>query len=398
MKKYIFALSALTLAFCLSCKKTEPTPEEGINDGNVILGARMEAVKTGNTGNAKTTIGEVEGKKYAVWSSGDEILAFGNNGNSRLVAVDISDLYAQFVTAKGQEDPGTVNYVLYPYQEGATIDGSTITFNIPATQKYRKDSFADGFNIAVGAVTQESEYQEANFKNVCGYFKLSLKSSSFTVKKITLFGFGYEKLNGKFQADASSSTPVATAVGERVVGDDIITLDCGNGAALNASDSTDFIFVVPVSALANGFMATVYDTKDNRINFDLVSTKSTNTIQRSFMINMPSKTIGSFPDSEYILCSSIQSEYVPVDTGINPKDGVGIAMKGTMLSTKTYVGTSLADNNGVFCGVCYKYDAPYTPWITLDWHNGQKGCRISYNGAQLYSSRKIPINEPFELN
>ncbi len=396
MKKIIVAISALALVMCSACQKFN---ENGIEskESTFTLNGYIEKVKSDA---AKTTIETINENKYAVWSSLDSIKVFGNGTSIKMEASQVEKTYAVFTTFDDMPDVKTLKYALYPYQKNASLSGNEISFVLPSVQKYNATGFADGSNFAVGTLEDGDPICEVRFKNVCGYLRLSLTADDFKVRKIVLMGFnGNEKLSGTFKVDASQGEPKAVALSDRMAGDEIITLDCGNaGVELNPTVATDFLFVVPVDALEKGFMATVYDTRDERINVDIVTTKSTNKIQRSFIINMPEKQIKSFPFNEYQILSYIQANggtWDYIDTGFNPKDGVGVAMKGTMLSN--LINNSRADNPAFF-GVVKNYNnSKYVPWLTVDYWNSQNSCRVAFNGANALPPTKVGLNQPFEL-
>lgn len=426
MKKNLFTIANVALLLWCSCQSTEQALNfneyEGYSGhGDVVLDGYIESISV------KTQIGTVVGPdekthKYAFWSKNDDVVAFSCNGTvkNKLVVEEFDKTYAKFALAENQEKwRGKIDYVLYPYQQEASISGSVITFNLPGKQYYRDGTFADGYNFAVSPVTQINDtVQNAHFKNICGYLKLSLtadEQNDFTVRKIKLTGYTTEKLCGTFTVDAASENPVATATATRSIGDATVVLDCGEeGVTLSQGDTTDFWFVVPVGSLAQGFHATVVSTIDERVNVDIEANGATslagkNAIRRSLVVNMPAKAVKSFPTATYDLWDYVASNgtavintgYKPYNSsrgGGKPADGIGIAMRGTMLSRK--VDASTKEDNAVFCGVVGKYDTPYIPWITVDLHNNGRACRLSYNSMSFFPSigNRTDIGSPFEVN
>lgn len=149
-------------------------------------------------------------------------------------------------------------YSVYPYAEGTTINAEgTLYMMLPAVQPYKTKSFGIGANTMV-SVTDDTKLQ---FRNLGGYLSLKLYGDGVEVKSIRLKGNHGEKIAGVATVTAAvDGVPVAAMSDEAT---ETITLDCGKGVALKASeaDYTEFWLVVPPTAFQEGFTITVTDIR-----------------------------------------------------------------------------------------------------------------------------------------
>lgn len=193
-----------------------------------------------------------------------------NAGGFRKVDTD------EFVTGN------TISHVVsvYPYQEGTKISESeALTLALPSVQHYAENTFGLGANTMV-AVSSDNVLQ---YKNVCGYLKLSLYGSSVSISSITMRGNNGENLTGK----ATVTMPL-DGVPSVVFADDAtdeITLVCDTPIALGASaeESTDFWFVVPPVTFSKGFTIAVNESTGGVFE---KSTPKSITIERSTVSKM----------------------------------------------------------------------------------------------------------------
>lgn len=143
------------------------------------------------------------------------------------------------------------NYAVYPYSASNTInDDGVITVTLPSTQSYSAKSFGAGANIMT-AVTSSTSNRNLQFKNAGGYFVVKLYGDA-TVERIVLTSTAGEKLSGgadiAFNAEGIPSLTMHTDASTSV------TLDCGGVKLSNdASKPTDFWFVLPPTAISQGF-------------------------------------------------------------------------------------------------------------------------------------------------
>lgn len=179
------------------------------------------------------------------WEANDAISLFDPTGANNQFSTTQS---GPIVTFTGEATPaeGTY-YALYPYDENAQIEGTTITTTLPAEQDAREGSFAHGLNPSVA--TADAQHN-LFFKNVCALVKFTLGGST-EVARATLCGNNGEALAGPLTIDASADAPAATV--DVSFGKTVVEL-----AGPLTSGST-YYFVVAPGTLSGGLTLTLYD-------------------------------------------------------------------------------------------------------------------------------------------
>lgn len=183
------------------------------------------------------------------WEANDAISLFDPIGdNNRFYTTESGPI----VTFTGEATPaeGTY-YALYPYDENAQIEGTTITTTLPAEQMARAGSFAQGLNPSVATADATNNLC---FKNVCALVNFTLvENITTTITKATLCGNNGEALAGTLTIDATASTPIAMA--DTSFGQTVIEL---NGPL---TPGTTYYFVTAPVSLSNGLTLSFYDNK-----------------------------------------------------------------------------------------------------------------------------------------
>ena len=263
MKTSRIALWILCLALVASCKKNngntgDDVPENGFR-------AKIEQTKGGGSKGERTHINpEWDPNGYSetplYWSEGDLIKVSNRSGTTLTFQLTEGEntMYGTFYT--GEQNDGffePVYMAAYPAAnvEGTatTISGSTATFSRLSTQSYKANTFDEGAMPMVAS----SSTQTLDFYNVFGGLCIPLCGDGLTVTSVKLTSLNTnDKLWGVFSADCTSSNPLPTYVSG---GDNILTLDCGTGVALDATVPTDFYFMVPPGTLESGFTVTAYN-------------------------------------------------------------------------------------------------------------------------------------------
>ena len=185
------------------------------------------------------------------WEANDAISLFDPTGANNQFSTTQS---GPIVTFTGEATPaeGTY-YALYPYDENAQIEGTTITTTLPAEQDAREGSFAHGLNPSIATADDTNNLY---FKNVCALVKFTLDGSiTTTITKATLCGNNGEALAGTLTIDATASTPIAMA--DTSFGQTVIEL---NGPL---TPGTTYYFVTAPATLSNGLTLSFYDNKGN---------------------------------------------------------------------------------------------------------------------------------------
>lgn len=185
------------------------------------------------------------------WEANDAISLFDPIGdNNRFYTTESGPS----VTFTGEATPaeGTY-YALYPYDENAQIEGTTITTTLPAEQMARAGSFAQGLNPSVATADATNNLC---FKNVCALVKFTLDGSiTTTITKATLCGNNGEALAGTLTIDASQENPIANVDPEWA----------GIEIALkgNLIAGKTYYFVTAPATLNKGLTLSLYDDKGN---------------------------------------------------------------------------------------------------------------------------------------
>lgn len=298
MKRVILVLAIL--ATIVAGCHTEPMTEQMSSDKVTAFEASTEVFSS----QTKTTM---TSDKKIVWSADDEIAIF--QGSTLADEYKVSDASAGRANATftkvatsgddynaGMELP--CNVAFYPYSSGLTLTGAALEGEdaayeieglvLPAEQTYVPGSFANG-SFLMAAVTESMADHNLKFKNVLGAMKLQLKGTQ-TVKSIKVEGKDNEILSGTatVTAYADGLKPAITMTAD----DDAsktVTLDCGDGVALNGSAATDFIIALPPTEFTQGFTVTVTDTESQTYTID---TGKANEVLRSCILAMPAVTLG----------------------------------------------------------------------------------------------------------
>ena len=373
--------------FVTSCDKDDNDSDTPATRNTITLSAAMEQP----SGDTKTQLNSTT----VIWSAGDEIKVYDNADNPKVSTLTAGSSGKTSTNFTGEEPDGylTPSYAIYPASAATGCNSTgTITFTLPATQSYVANSFGNGCNIAVGKVENDA----IAFKNVCGYLKLQLKLEegyAFTVGKIVLKGNSNEKLNGTFSVDASNTTnPTATTSGTPTAAEKTITLDCGDGVALSATEATNFYFVVPVNAFAtSGFTAEIYNTT-GVLKSSLTVTNKQNTINRSMVRVMPEKNLElmslpvGYTECEYIESSGTQY----INTGITYTDNITFSGR---LAISSGTSSSKYGFFGYRCIESAKQDGNMK-WF-LVYGDGKLGVRFGVNGDD--STSKLTAGTAYNI-
>lgn len=183
------------------------------------------------------------------WEANDAISLFDPSGdNNRFSTAENGSSVTFTGTATSAE--GTY-YALYPYDENASIEGTTITTTLPAEQTAREGSFAQSLNPSVAMADATNSLF---FKNVCALVKFTLDGNTTeNITKATLCGNDGEALAGILTIDASQENPIANVDPEWA----------GIEIALkgNLIAGKTYYFVVAPNILTNGLTLTLYDNE-----------------------------------------------------------------------------------------------------------------------------------------
>lgn len=276
-------LYILALATLASCTQDAAVEESRMDSAENKIYASIDATEDGEDSDSDTRV-ELNNKKQTVWTAGDQIMTFSNDG-FRLWQFDgkTGDRSGSFthVSNLGTPDTSFVNYDKYyaVYLSDMTYaafnDKSPAFFTtLPSTQTYKAQSYGLNTNAMLGTSSDGKDY---NFKNLFGYLRLSITGGKM-VDNIVIKSRNNEIIAGQFYFNKTG------ALVYNDNGSYSITLDCGNGVLLT-DIPTEFYFTLPPVILSKGITVTINYT-DGTV-FTQSTTKSI-TIQRNTI--QPMKT------------------------------------------------------------------------------------------------------------
>ena len=197
------------------------------------------------------------------WNEGDLITVFeGKTRNKKYLFLgkdgDNSGDFENKTTSLGSANrlDNPCYYAVYPYNQSISIhENGTLKIYWPEVQNYLAKSAGIGANIMVAA-TADMEDTDLYFRNVGSYLRVRLYGAGQVVKSLVLEGNGGELLNGEAEVVASYD---AAPQGTMLSGGTTLTLDCGEGVAIGATEAeaTEFWFVVPEVVMQSGLTLTV---------------------------------------------------------------------------------------------------------------------------------------------
>lgn len=272
MKKLFIILSAAALVFA-ACSKNEVPEKESVHISfSAVLDNPEPAVPS------KTEL--VAGNKVN-WLSGDAITIFDGNANERY---ETSDSGAS-ATFEADLSEGTPYYALYPYSDDAVISAAgNITTTLPAVQKAKAGSFAEGLNISVA----KTETSTLEFKNVLSYLKFQVPAEN--IKRVTIKGSDNEDLAGKFVIKINDAgVPI---INEIKAGANFVTLLPPEGSSTFATGVNYYIALLP-GTLENGFWL-LFTYSDNTIGVS--STANSAPFTRKKILNIGAPTLAKGTD------------------------------------------------------------------------------------------------------
>ena len=321
----LLVIGAMATAMLASCNKNNGTESNAPENG-------FRATIEQPAGNGSRTHIDPDWANDAstdiMWTAQDLIKVANGQGTALNYQITEGENTANgtFYTGEPHETFFVPNYTaIYPASnaEGTanSISGTMATFNVPQTQTYKANSFAEKSMPMVAYSTD----QTLAFKNVFGGICIPMVGNGLTVTRVVLTSASAsEHLYGVFTADCTSATPAPTYVSG---GGNSVILDCSaTPVTLNATTPTYFCFMVPPASLVNGFTVEAYNGTSRIFN---ASTSANPNITRSVISKVSSSL-------EVII-------EVPTVTTISP----------TFITTNSALGLGAVDNTPVTCGILY---------------------------------------------
>lgn len=247
------------------------------------------------------------------WTADDRVSIFNKNTYNQQYKFlgETGDNSGGFSKADGADfvtgNPLSHVVSVYPYQESTKItEEEVVTLNLPAEQHYAESTFGLGANTMV-AMSSDNDLQ---FKNVCGYLRISLFGEGIYVSSITLKGNNGEKLAGMASMMMSAEGLPTVTMNSDASDEIVITCETPVLLGSNAEESTSFWFVVPPVTFSKGFHITVSGTGGS---YEMI-TEKTVTIERSNLSKMsPIEVDLSLPKNIIYYTSSDGTVVTPND-------------------------------------------------------------------------------------
>lgn len=218
MKIRYLSIIGICLSLLGSC-----IPES--QDPNMIIPGSGKLVKitayADNVPQTKTGLVDKEGGgKSVVWKSGNAISLFFNSGTAggNQFTTTSNGPIAEFlgnISAVSGDLSGVGGQAffwgLYPYNETASCDGTSITTTLPANQLAYPGDVADDLLVTVG----RSENLSIHFKNACSVIGFTLTQEN--ISKVVFSGNAGEKVAGEFKISFDGSNKLVDTPTENAV-------------------------------------------------------------------------------------------------------------------------------------------------------------------------------------
>lgn len=309
MKKLLLCASAFALLLG-SCSKDDADSAAVEVKGKVAFSASM----TIGEGVSTRTHLEPDGTVYKYyWDDGDMVGATINNGTETEI---VPFIVAKGGTEKAQftvvdEDLAYLGdptyYLVYPYDKSATVTDYNVNVTIPASQRYRENSFATMTAPAVAAITEEydSENTQVTMQPVASYIRVPVTGAG----KLTALELNVKNSAGKYVVlsgshkvslkNIASAATKATVDGESddtLNDNNKVTISFGNGGIdLKYEEPAYLWFVVPADMpLRNStltFTATV-NGAEQTVEIEVPAAAST-TLARNQYLVVPTISVGT---------------------------------------------------------------------------------------------------------
>ena len=308
------------VATCLLASCNKKNPDDNVPEDGFL--ATIE--QNGGGSNGRTHLGPTDWAYNAsvevLWTKDDLIKVTNGNGNGTTLTYQLTEGEGSkrgvFYTGAPHENFFQTNYVaIYPAENAAgaanKISGTTATFNLPATQTYKENSFAEKCQPMVAYSTT----QTLQFKNVLGCICFPLVGDGITLTSVVLTSNNSsDKLWGTCTTTISTSggDPTSTMAG----GSNSITLDCSaNGGVNLANTPTYFCIIVPPGTWENGFTVAMYNGsgKINEISTNNEVTISRRVISKTRNITVAPASV--FTEKEFTVASGTPGRKVYFSPG-----------------------------------------------------------------------------------
>lgn len=242
-KNNIFLLtSAFVLLFSGCLKEDELEGNRPVTLEPMTFHAAMESgadTKTVIEGNVGDDV------RYLKWLPEDKIGVYNPDTYKFEIFVNVNEEASSTAVFEGMNSVQDEYYAVYPYSESHSYDrwDKIMTLDLPSVQKYSAGSFGIDANPMVALAGNGEKFF---FQNLCGVLVINI-TGEVSVKSLSVTllddSGNPAAVSGKHTVSMDyieSPTLSSTEESKKTV-----TLDCGEGVALNPSEPTPFHVVLP---------------------------------------------------------------------------------------------------------------------------------------------------------
>ena len=282
---YLIGATFAVLASLSSCQTSVEIESQPFQAPEIIASLETDS----NTKSMVMMNGAGVGTIY--WTPADRINIFYGTTSTLYTSQNTENaITAVFRTTDiiGSNELGSENiWGLYPYDENAVCDGSTVTTTIPSTQYAVPDTFDDDLFPTLA----HSATNALKFYNVCGGIKFSLSRGDIT--QITFRGNNAEDLAGNVSLTFTNNVPAATVLS----GAKEITLLPKTGDTF-AQDTNYYLVLLPCT-LTSGFTMT-FNTSGGSVGIFNYTANAVNITRSVFSRKANIDTYATFGNNNYV--------------------------------------------------------------------------------------------------
>lgn len=285
-----FRLLGVILAFAGITSCTDDTILNETTEDQIVEGNKEEVSITAGAEELEEDTVDISLSTRTILRTGNVIIWGANDA----INVWLDDSMQKFKTISGGERAvfqgladalSSVDnaYALFPYDENATLSGSTITTKLNAEQTAHENSFDINSAVSVARFTASGQEAGGIFYNVCSFVRFAI-SSEYSGEKIVSATFSSnngEALAGDLSIDLSNvEEPIGSVISNAQTSVTISAEGTFDGEFLN--DGTSYVFIILPQTL-QGFTLTL--TSESGRTSSLVADMSFG-FERSKVVNL----------------------------------------------------------------------------------------------------------------
>lgn len=263
MKKILFYSLLLGITLLAGCRDENETVTKVVA-GNSTLKVLIES-----DSRPRTAVGE-DGR--LTWVDNDRIGVYGTQTSNVPFAYNGLDEDSTAACFTGDLKPDEIPVrAYYPYQSGASIEGSRLTLELPSEMAYTENSNAP----MIGVKQEDGSFL---FRHLCGLMKVRVKGVPVGTSRFTITSVG---------ENAPGIAGVAT-VADITTTDAVLALDDVAATqitvTLSSDEITDKTFYIPLPVGTYPQLSVSFENDDNVL---FTKTVSDCEVKRGVMIEMP---------------------------------------------------------------------------------------------------------------